>query len=156
MNFLTAPAPFAGRERPVLENPLRAPTYPESTDSRQFGTVMTGTESFNPTLLNVTSKAVAKVRNLVDEEGNPELKLRVYVTGGGCSGFQYGFSFDEVVADDDTQIERDGVTVLVDSLSFQYLVGAEVDYAEGLEGSRFVIKNPNAATTCGCGASFSV
>ncbi|MGK2913518.1 MAG: iron-sulfur cluster insertion protein ErpA [Porticoccaceae bacterium] len=117
---------------------------------------MTGTESFNPTLLNVTSKAVAKVRNLVDEEGNPELKLRVYVTGGGCSGFQYGFSFDEAVADDDTLIERDGVTVLVDSLSFQYLVGAEVDYAEGLEGSRFVIKNPNAATTCGCGASFSV
>lgn len=117
---------------------------------------MTGIESFNPTRLNVTNTAVAKVRSLVEEEGNPELKLRVFVTGGGCSGFQYGFSFEEAVAEDDTLVEQDGVTVLVDSLSFQYLVGAEVDYSEGLEGSRFVIKNPNAATTCGCGASFSV
>lgn len=117
---------------------------------------MTSIETFSPTQINVTSKAVAKVRSLVEEEGNPDLKLRVYVTGGGCSGFQYGFSFDEIVAEDDTQVHRDGVTVLVDSLSFQYLVGAEVDYSEGLEGSRFMVKNPNAATTCGCGASFSV
>lgn len=117
---------------------------------------MTVAETFIPSALNVTNHAVAKVRALVEEEGNPDLKLRVFVTGGGCSGFQYGFSFDEVVAEDDTQVERDGVTVLVDSLSFQYLAGAEVDYAEGLEGSRFVVKNPNASTTCGCGASFSV
>ena len=82
--------------------------------------------------------------------------MRVYVTGGGCSGFQYGFTFDEAVAEDDTRVEREGVTVLVDSLSFQYLAGAELDYSEGLEGSRFVVNNPNAATTCGCGASFSI
>ncbi len=117
---------------------------------------MSGAATFTPTSINITSKAVAKVKNLVDEEGNLELKLRVFVTGGGCSGFQYGFSFDEEVAEDDTKIESDGVAVLVDSLSFQYLAGAEVDYTEGLEGSRFIINNPNAATTCGCGASFSV
>jgi iron-sulfur cluster insertion protein len=112
--------------------------------------------SFTPTSLNVTPKAIAKVKSLVAEEGDSALKLRVFVTGGGCSGFQYGFSFDESVAADDTKIESDGVTVLIDSLSFQYLVGAEVDYSEGLEGSRFVVNNPNATATCGCGASFSV
>ena len=84
------------------------------------------------------------------------LKLRVFVTGGGCSGFQYGFTFDEDVADDDTIVEREGVSLVVDPMSFQYLAGAEVDYQEGLEGSRFVIKNPNATTTCGCGSSFSI
>lgn len=117
---------------------------------------MTVAETFIPSALNVTSSAVNKVKTLVEEEDNPDLKLRVYVTGGGCSGFQYGFTFDEAVAEDDTRVEREGVTVLVDSLSFQYLAGAELDYSEGLEGSRFVVNNPNAATTCGCGASFSI
>ena len=113
-------------------------------------------EVFNPTVLQVTERAAAKVRALVDEEHNPDLKLRVFVTGGGCSGFQYGFSFDEAMADDDTEVERDGISVLVDSLSFQYLAGSEIDYTEGLEGSRFVVNNPNATATCGCGASFSI
>jgi len=117
---------------------------------------MGGAATFTPNSINITSQAIAKVKSLVDEEGNPSLKLRVFVTGGGCSGFQYGFSFDESVAEDDTKMESDGIAVLVDSLSFQYLAGAEVDYKEGLEGSRFVVNNPNAATTCGCGASFSV
>jgi iron-sulfur cluster insertion protein len=117
---------------------------------------MTVAETFIPSALNVTNNAVNKVKTLVEEEDNPDLKLRVYVTGGGCSGFQYGFTFDEAVAEDDTRVEREGVTVLVDSLSFQYLAGAELDYTEGLEGSRFVVNNPNAATTCGCGASFSI
>ncbi|BBP81008.1 iron-sulfur cluster insertion protein ErpA [Pseudomonas sp. No.21] len=113
-------------------------------------------ESFTPTALMFTHGAANKVKNLIDEEGNPRLKLRVFVTGGGCSGFQYGFTFDEDVADDDTIVERDGVSLVVDPMSFQYLAGAEVDYQEGLEGSRFVIKNPNATTTCGCGSSFSI
>lgn len=103
-----------------------------------------------------TDSAAAKVGELIAEESNPDLKLRVYVTGGGCSGFQYGFTFDEEINDDDTQIEKDGVTVLIDSMSIQYLGGAEIDYTEGLSGSQFVIRNPNAATTCGCGSSFSV
>tara|TARA_R110000787_G_scaffold22225_7_gene64721 strand:+ start:9722 stop:10075 length:354 start_codon:yes stop_codon:yes gene_type:complete len=117
---------------------------------------MSGAATFTPSSINITTRAVAKVKRLLEEEGNASLKLRVFVTGGGCSGFQYGFSFDEGVAEDDTTVENDGVVVLVDSLSFQYLAGAEVDYTEGLEGSRFTINNPNAATTCGCGASFSV
>lgn len=106
--------------------------------------------------VNFTTAAAGKVRTLIDEEGNPALKLRVFVAGGGCSGFQYGFSFDEAAADDDTAVERDGVTLLVDSMSFQYLAGAEIDYQEDLSGARFVIKNPNAASTCGCGSSFTV
>ncbi|WIM05244.1 MAG: iron-sulfur cluster insertion protein ErpA [Candidatus Nitricoxidivorans perseverans] len=105
--------------------------------------------------LNFTDSAANKVRELIQEEGNPELKLRVFVTGGGCSGFQYGFTFDEVANDDDTAMEKNGVTLLIDPMSYQYLVGAEIDYTEGLEGSQFVIKNPNAASTCGCGSSFS-
>ncbi len=113
-------------------------------------------ETFTPTPLIFTQSAANKVKNLVDEEGNPRLKLRVFVTGGGCSGFQYGFTFDEEVAEDDTIVEREGVSLVVDSMSFQYLAGAEVDYQEGLEGSRFVINNPNATTTCGCGSSFSI
>jgi iron-sulfur cluster insertion protein len=117
---------------------------------------MTGTEQFTPSTINVTDRAAAKVRELVADESNPELKLRVFVTGGGCSGFQYGFAFEELAADDDTQVERDGVKVVIDSLSFQYLVGSEIDYTEGLDGSRFVVRNPNAATTCGCGSSFSI
>lgn len=113
-------------------------------------------ETYEPSPLVFTSKAAAKVKELVDEEGNPELKLRVFVTGGGCSGFQYGFTFDELLADDDAQIENGGVSLVVDSMSYQYLVGAVVDYTEGLEGSKFVVANPNAETTCGCGSSFSV
>ena len=111
---------------------------------------------FVPQVLFLTENAVAKVKALVAEEENPSLKLRVYVTGGGCSGFQYGFSFEDEAAEDDTLVEKDGITALVDPLSYQYLAGSEVDYKEGLEGSRFVINNPNAATTCGCGSSFSI
>ena len=107
-------------------------------------------------LIELTDQAVAKVKSLVEEEGNSGLKLRVFVTGGGCSGFQYGFTFDEFVADDDTQVEKDGVVVLIDPMSFQYVEGSQVHYSQGLEGSRFVVTNPNATTTCGCGVSFSV
>ncbi|HET8712000.1 MAG TPA: iron-sulfur cluster insertion protein ErpA [Spongiibacteraceae bacterium] len=117
---------------------------------------MSVVSEFVPQVLFLTDNAVAKVRALVDEEDNPSLKLRVYVTGGGCSGFQYGFSFEDTANDDDTLVEKDGVTALVDPLSYQYLAGSEVDYKEGLEGSRFVINNPNASTTCGCGSSFSI
>lgn len=105
--------------------------------------------------LNFTDSAASKVKQLIDEEGNADLKLRVFVTGGGCSGFQYGFTFDETVNEDDTTLEKNGVMLLIDPMSFQYLVGAEIDYQEGLEGAQFVIKNPNATTTCGCGSSFS-
>jgi iron-sulfur cluster insertion protein len=109
-----------------------------------------------PAPLVFTDSAANKVKELIEEEGNPQLKLRVFVTGGGCSGFQYGFTFDEETNDDDTTMEKNGVTLLIDSMSYQYLVGAEIDYTEGLEGAQFVIKNPNATTTCGCGSSFSV
>ena len=102
-----------------------------------------------------TDNAANKVKELIEEEGNPDLKLRVFVTGGGCSGFQYGFTFDEVANEDDTAMQKNGVTLLVDPMSYQYLVGAEIDYSEGLEGAQFVIKNPNASSTCGCGSSFS-
>ncbi|AXS79069.1 iron-sulfur cluster insertion protein ErpA [Dechloromonas sp. HYN0024] len=102
-----------------------------------------------------TDSAAGKVKELIEEEGNPDLKLRVFVTGGGCSGFQYGFTFDEEVNEDDTTMEKNGVTLLIDPMSYQYLVGAEIDYSEGLEGSQFVIRNPNATSTCGCGSSFS-
>ena len=104
----------------------------------------------------ITDAAAAKVKKLIEEEGNPNLKLRVVVSGGGCSGFQYGFEFNENMADDDIQIEKDGITMLIDGMSMQYLAGSEVDYLEGLEGARFVINNPNAKSTCGCGSSFSV
>jgi iron-sulfur cluster insertion protein len=103
-----------------------------------------------------TDAAARKTMELIMEEANPELKLRVYISGGGCSGFQYGFSFDEAAMEDDIRINNDGVTLLVDPMSFQYLVGAEVDYTENLQGAQFVIRNPNATTTCGCGSSFSV
>jgi len=108
-----------------------------------------------PAPLVFTDAAAAKVRNLIEEEGNSDLKLRVFVQGGGCSGFQYGFTFDEVVNEDDATMEKNGVTLLIDSMSYQYLAGAEIDYKEDLEGAQFVIKNPNATTTCGCGSSFS-
>lgn len=117
---------------------------------------MSVAESFNPSSINLSANAVRKVQRLIAEEENAELKLRVYITGGGCSGFQYGFTFDEDAAEDDTVITEGGVTLLVDPMSFQYLVGSVVDYTEGLEGSRFVVNNPNATTTCGCGASFSI
>ena len=108
-----------------------------------------------PSPLNFTDSAASKVKELIQEEGNPELKLRVFVTGGGCSGFQYGFTFDENLGDGDTVVENHGVKLLIDPMSFQYLAGSEIDYQEGLQGSQFVIKNPNATTTCGCGSSFS-
>ena len=109
-----------------------------------------------PMGLVFTDAAAAKVKELIDEECNSALKLRVFVQGGGCSGFQYGFTFDEDVNEDDTQLDKNGVQLLIDSMSFQYLAGAEIDYKEGLEGAQFVIKNPNATSTCGCGSSFSV
>ena len=103
-----------------------------------------------------TQAAAAKVSELIKEEGNPGLMLRVYIQGGGCSGFQYGFTFDENINEGDTEIETEGVKLLVDPMSMQYLMGAEIDYTEGLQGAQFVIRNPNATTTCGCGSSFSV
>ncbi|CAG0939988.1 Iron-sulfur cluster insertion protein ErpA [Gallionellaceae bacterium] len=112
------------------------------------------TETQDPLLF--TDSAANKVKQLIDEEGNADLKLRVFVSGGGCSGFQYGFTFDEVTNEDDTVLSKNGVQLLIDPMSFQYLVGAEIDYQEGLEGAQFVIKNPGASSTCGCGSSFSV
>lgn len=103
-----------------------------------------------------TESAADKVAELIDEEGNPDLKLRVFVQGGGCSGFQYGFTFDEITNDDDMELQKKGVSLLIDAMSYQYLIGAEIDYKEDLNGAQFVIKNPNATTTCGCGSSFSV
>ena len=108
-----------------------------------------------PAPLVFSDSAANKVKDLITEEGNSELKLRVFVTGGGCSGFQYGFTFDEVQNEDDAVMEKNGVKLLIDPMSYQYLVGAEIDYQEGLEGAQFVIKNPNAQSTCGCGSSFS-
>lgn len=108
-----------------------------------------------PSPLVFTDAAAFKVKQLLDEEGNPELKLRVFVQGGGCSGFQYGFTFDDIVNDDDTTVDRGGVQLLIDPMSFQYLVGAEIDYKDDIEGAQFVIRNPNATTTCGCGSSFA-
>jgi len=114
----------------------------------------TVSETQDPLLF--TDNAANKVKQLIEEEGNTDLKLRVFVSGGGCSGFQYGFTFDEVANEDDTVMSKNGVQLLIDPMSFQYLAGAEIDYQEGLEGSQFVIRNPNAETTCGCGSSFSV
>ena len=107
-------------------------------------------------VIKVTQNAANKVKALIQDEGNAALKLRVYVTGGGCSGFQYGFTFDENINEGDTTVEKDGVTFLVDPMSFQYLAGSELDYKEDLQGAQFVIRNPNASTTCGCGSSFSI
>lgn len=113
-------------------------------------------ETSIPSPVNFTDSAAEKVKSLITEEGNDALMLRVFITGGGCSGFQYGFTFDEAVNDGDTCVEKNGVKLLIDPMSYQYLVGAEIDYTEGLEGAQFVIRNPNASTTCGCGSSFSV
>ena len=109
-----------------------------------------------PTPIVFTDSAASKVAELVAEEGNPDLKLRVFVQGGDCSGFQYGFTFDEITNEDDTPMHKNGVTLLIDAMSLQYLIGAEIDYKDDLEGAQFVIRNPNASTTCGCGSSFSV
>ncbi len=117
-------------------------------------TAIPGVEKASPMVF--TEAAANKVKALIEEEKNPNLKLRVYVTGGGCSGFQYGFTFDEAVNEGDTEVENCGVSLVVDPMSFQYLVGAEIDYVEDLSGAQFVIRNPNATTTCGCGSSFSV
>ncbi|WP_308163917.1 MULTISPECIES: iron-sulfur cluster insertion protein ErpA [Acidithiobacillus] len=115
---------------------------------------MTNLDSIPP-LMTLTQNAADKIASLVEEEGTEGLKLRVFVTGGGCSGFQYGFTFDENMNEGDTEVQQFGVSLLIDPMSYQYLVGAEIDYSEGLEGAQFVIKNPNATTTCGCGSSFS-
>ena len=109
-----------------------------------------------PVPIIFTDSAASKVKTLIEEEGNNDLKLRVFVSGGGCSGFKYGFTFDEMINEDDTVMEKNGVKLLVDPMSFQYLSGAEIDYSEGMEGAQFVIRNPNASTICGCGSSFSV
>ena len=109
-----------------------------------------------PVALVFTDSAAAKVADLIAEEGNPDLKLRVFVQGGGCSGFQYGFTFDEDIEEDDTQIVNSGVALLIDALSYQYLAGSVIDYKEDLQGSRFVVTNPNVTATCGCGNSFSI
>ncbi|WP_413735177.1 iron-sulfur cluster insertion protein ErpA [Sodalis sp. RH21] len=106
--------------------------------------------------LQFTDSAAKKVKHLISDEENPNLKLRVYITGGGCSGFQYGFTFDDKINEDDLTIEKQGVALVVDPMSLQYLIGGSVDYTEGLEGSRFIVTNPNAKTTCGCGSSFSI
>ena len=113
------------------------------------------TEIAMPTPINFTDNAVNKVKELIAEEGTPDLKLRGFVSGGGCSGFQYGFTFEEAVNDDDTQVTKDSVTLLIDPMSLQYLTGAEIDYQDNVQGSQFVIKNPQATSTCGCGSSFS-
>ena len=113
-------------------------------------------ESASPETVLFTTRAAHKVKELIAEEGNAELSLRVYISGGGCSGFQYGFSFEEQPAEDDEAVLTDGVRLVVDPISLQYLIGAEVDYAQDLQGERFIIRNPNAKTTCGCGSSFSM
>lgn len=113
-------------------------------------------ETVTPDPISMTDDAATKVNELMEDEENKSLRLRVYVTGGGCSGFQYGFKFDDQLADDDTLVKKSGAEMVVDSLSYQYLVGSEVDYEHGLEGSRFLVKNPNAVATCGCGSSFSI
>jgi len=124
-------------------------------ETKYAGVCMTELAMTNSDSLVFTSAAAKKVSELIAEEGNPDLMLRIYVQGGGCSGFQYGFTFDETVGDGDEQVVTDGVTLLIDPMSVQYLMGAEVDYSEGLQGAQFVIRNPNASTTCGCGSSFS-
>ena len=117
---------------------------------------MSVVQTAEPVIMSFTDNAADKVHSLIAEEANDNLKLRAFVTGGGCSGFQYGFAFDEAIQEDDTVIENKGAELLVDPLSYQYLVGAKIDYVEGLEGSRFVVDNPMASATCGCGSSFSI
>ena len=130
-----------------------APTY-SKVELR--GIPMSGVQTVEPSVMSFTDDAANRVQSLISEEGNDNLKLRVFVTGGGCSGFQYGFAFEEGVNEDDTVIENKGARLLVDPLSYQYLAGSKIDYVEGLEGSRFVVENPKATATCGCGSSFSI
>ncbi|SDI05395.1 iron-sulfur cluster insertion protein ErpA [Nitrosomonas sp. Nm132] len=118
--------------------------------------VATGMNTENQSSLIFTENAVGKVKHLIEEEGNYNLKLRVFISGGGCSGFQYGFTFDETINEDDFVMEKGGVKLLIDSMSFQYLIGAEIDYQENPQGAQFIIRNPSAASTCGCGSSFSI
>ena len=135
---LDTPTPAAPEAVPSTE-PEAAPAAPAGADPIIF-----------------TDSAAAKVADLIAEEGNPDLKLRVFVQGGGCSGFQYGFTFDEIANEDDTVMQKNGVSLLIDAMSYQYLVGAEIDYKEDLQGAQFVIRNPSATTTCGCGSSFGI
>ena len=121
-----------------------------------MSTLAEATPTTMPEPIVFTDSAAAKVADLIAEEGTTDLKLRVFVQGGGCSGFQYGFTFDEITNEDDTTMSKNGVSLLIDAMSYQYLLGAEIDYKEDLQGAQFVIKNPNATTTCGCGSSFSV
>src|SRR4051794_5794994 len=137
-------APRSPRQKPTARPRLRLPNPARSVPT------MTETET-----LVFTDAAARKVSDLIRGEGNPNLKLRVFVQGGGCSGMQYGFEFDENEQDGDTCVENQGVKLLVDPMSIVYLTGAEIDYREGLDGAQFVIRNPNAQTTCGCGSSFS-
>ena len=116
---------------------------------------VTGSSAAPPPIV-FTDAAASKVGELIREEDNPNLMLRVFISGGGCSGFQYGFTFDETIEDGDSQVENQGVKLIVDPMSVQYLMGAEIDYKEDLQGAQFIIRNPNAQTTCGCGSSFSV
>lgn len=135
------------------------PKIPQSlnkSNNDQPRNKMSVVQTQEPIIMSFTDNAANKVYKLISEEGNDKLKLRVFVTGGGCSGFQYGFSFDEAVNEDDTVIENKGASLLIDPLSYQYLVGSKIDYVEGLEGSRFIVNNPMATTTCGCGSSFSI
>ncbi len=130
-------------------------TVEEKKDPKKVTISEVADEEDMPAPLLFTDDAAAKVKSLIEEEDNDALMLRVFVSGGGCSGFQYGFTFDESITEGDTVVEKDGVKLLIDPMSFQYLVGGEIDYTEGLEGAQFVIRNPNATTTCGCGSSFS-
>jgi iron-sulfur cluster insertion protein len=144
----------AGIHSRLLLEPRVASPHPVVMDIHTSASASPAVDS-PAQLLDFTAAAANKVRELIREEGNPALKLRVYIQGGGCSGFQYGFEFDEQQNEDDFAVATDEVTLLVDPLSLQYLVGAQVDYTESLHGAQFVIRNPNAKTTCGCGSSFS-
>lgn len=117
---------------------------------------MSAVQTHDAVIVTLTENAAERVKHLVAEEGKDNLKLRVYVTGGGCSGFQYGFSFEEEAAEDDTVVRQKGATLLIDPLSYQYLAGSRVDFVENLQGARFIVENPLASTTCGCGSSFSI
>ena len=128
----------------------------QEVDGAIDGLTIDGCKEVDETPIIFTESAARKVKELIEEEGNIDLKLRVFIAGGGCSGFQYGFTFDEEVGEDDTVLDKLGVMVLIDSMSYQYLMGAEIDYQEKLEGSQFVIRNPNVTSTCGCGSSFAV
>jgi iron-sulfur cluster insertion protein len=142
--------------RAALNSRVNRYTLAIEFGEKTMSAVAENIETEMPEPINFTDSAAAKVADLIAEEGNPELKLRVFVQGGGCSGFQYGFTFDEVTNEDDTTMTKNGVSLLIDAMSYQYLLGAEIDYKEDLQGAQFVIKNPNATTTCGCGSSFSV